>query len=148
MKILILSPYTNAELRSHLQMSDYGVLTQFLIGKCGFSRSVILKDIAPWVGDMISELEKIEGIEIYSVSPQIKMAKKVQHFKYNKTTYYFYSSDFSQAARLVKNYKLWKKIIFFSFLKPTSSIFKTRSMRLRLSSTTVCFSLHIPLKGP
>lgn len=110
MKILILSPYTNAELRSHLQMRGYNALERLLIERCGLSKKVILKDTAPWVGDMISELEKLDGIEIFSVSPQIKMAKKVQHFTLNKTHYYFYSSDFSQAARLVKNYKWWKRI--------------------------------------
>lgn len=110
MKILILSPYTNAELRSHLQMREYNVLERLLIEKCGLSKKVILKDTAPWVGDMISELEKQENIDIFSVSPQIKMAKKVQHFNLNKTTYYFYSSDFSQLARLIKSYKWWKRI--------------------------------------
>lgn len=110
MKLMILSPYSNAELRTHLKMEDYSGLTNFIVQKLGLQRKVTLIDKAPWVGHLINELEQVDGIELFSVSPQIKMSKSIERFNLNKTTYYFYSSDFSQAARLVGNYSLWKKL--------------------------------------
>jgi glycosyltransferase involved in cell wall biosynthesis len=110
MKILILSAYTNAELRKHLQLKEYGKTASFLIKMNRLSNRTKVIDKALWVGDLIKELKKQEGVEIVSVSPQIKMAKRVESFIYDGVNYYFYSADFSQVARLVKNYWLWKRI--------------------------------------
>lgn len=109
MRVMIVSPYTNSQIREHLHFSDYGFLVRTIINKLGvFGRSVEFKDVAPWVGQLIEELEKIPGIEVFSVSPHIKLNSPVQHFKLSKTNYYYYSSDYTSALRLLKNYKLWK----------------------------------------
>lgn len=109
MKILILSPYDNADLRSHLEFKEYNSIIRLLIEKLGLGKKTnSFKDIAPWVGNLIVELEKRPDVEIVSVSPHIKLRKKIESFKLGKTTYYFYSSDYSSALRLIKNYPLWK----------------------------------------
>ena len=108
---MILSPFTNSTLRSHLQFSDYGYVKKKIIKKLGFSaQTEKFKDVAPWIGQLIEELEKLSDVEIFSVSPHIKLKKKMQSFQYGKTTYYFFSSDYSSGLRLVKNYKMWKSL--------------------------------------
>lgn len=109
MKVMIVSPYTNSLIREHLQFSEYSPFTKKIIGKLGIlGRSVEFKDAAPWVGQLIEELEKMPGIDVVSVSPHIKLNSALQHFKLGKTSYYYYSSDYSSALRLLKNYKGWK----------------------------------------
>lgn len=109
MKIMLLSPFDNAELRSHIEFKEYNRFIRFIIGKLGLSRkTVVLKDTASWVGNLIAELEKRSDVELVSVSPHIKLRKKIESFKLRQTTYYFYSSDYSSALRLIKNYRLWK----------------------------------------
>ena len=101
----------NSTLRSHLQFSDYGYVKKKIIKKLGFSaQTEKFKDVAPWIGQLIEELEKLSDVEIFSVSPHIKLKKKMQSFQYGKTTYYFFSSDYSSGLRLVKNYKMWKSL--------------------------------------
>lgn len=109
MKLLLLSPYDNAELRSHLEFKEYNGFLKFIIEKLGLGRKTnSFKDIAPWVGNLIAELETRSDVEIVSVAPHIKLRQKIESFKLGKTTYYFYSSDYSSALRLIKNYRLWK----------------------------------------
>ena len=110
MKLLILSPYTKEDLRSHLHIKKYGRVTSWLVKKLKLTNRVQIIDKAFWVGDLITELKKQQDVEIVSVSPQIKMAKGMESFSHDGVKYYFYSADFSQAARLVKNYGLWKRI--------------------------------------
>ncbi len=109
MKILILSPFTNITLREHLTFRDYHGITKRFIKRIGHSRHAeSFIDAAPWVGFLIDELEKMPDVELYSVSPQNKLKKKTEVFRLGRTTYYFYSSDFSSALRLLRNYSLWK----------------------------------------
>lgn len=109
MRIMVLSPYDNAELRSHLEFKEYGRFVKFVVEKLGLSRKIdVFKDTAPWVGTLIEELEKRPDVELFSVSPHIKLRKRIESFKQNHTTYFFYSSDYSSALRLIKNYRLWK----------------------------------------
>ena len=111
MRIMILSPFTNSTLRSHLQFSEYGFVKRKIVKMMGLSaRTENFKDVAPWIGQLIEEFEKLPDVELFSVSPHIKLDKKVQHFQYGKTTYYFYSSDYSSGLRLIKNYKVWKSL--------------------------------------
>lgn len=91
-------------------MKEYSGLMQWFIDKLGLSKKTIFKDIAPWVGQLIEQLEKQPNVELFSVSPQIKMSKRVESFKKGNTTYYFYSPEFSSALRLLKNYKVWKML--------------------------------------
>jgi len=109
MKIMIVSPYTTGSLRGHLKLKEYGPLLKAFINKRGLSQRVEVRDVAPWVGQLIEELEKQPKVELYSVSPQIKMCKAVESFQLGKTTYYFYSSDYSSALRMVCNYCVWRK---------------------------------------
>lgn len=108
MRIMILSPFTNGALREHLAFKEYGTFASTAIEKLGLSKSVIIKDAAPWVGQLIEELEKIPDVELYSVSPHIKLKDSIESFTLRKTKYYFYTSDFSMALRLLKKYPLWK----------------------------------------
>ncbi len=109
MRIMILSPYTTAHLRSHIKLTDYNEVTKKIISQLGISeRAVVFKDVAPWVGQLIGELEKISNVELFSVAPQIKMREAIQSFKSGKTTYYFYSSEYSSVLRKLKNYRWWK----------------------------------------
>ena len=111
MRIMILSPFTNSTLRTHLQFSDYGFVKKKIIKSLGLSaRTENFKDVAPWIGQLIEELEKLPDVEIYSVSPHIKLKKNIQSFQYGKTTYYFFSSDYSSGLRLLKSYKVWKTL--------------------------------------
>lgn len=111
MRVMIVSPYTNSLIREHLQFSEYSPFTKAIIGKLGvLGRSVEFKDAAPWVGQLIEELEKLPEVEVVSVSPHIKLNSAIQHFKLYKTSYYYYSSNYSSALRLIKNYKSWKML--------------------------------------
>ena len=108
---MILSPFTNSTLRSQLQFRDYGFVKKKIVNLLGLSARIgNFKDVAPWIGQLIEELEKLENVEVFSVSPHIKLKKKIQCFRYGKTTYYFFSSDYSSGLRLVKNYKVWKSL--------------------------------------
>lgn len=108
-RIMILSPYDNEELRSHLVFKEYNGLLLSVIEKLGLSgKTDSFKDRAPWVGNLIAELENRPEVEVFSVSPQIKMREKIVKFKLRRTTYYVYSSDYSSALRLINNYSLWK----------------------------------------
>lgn len=109
MKIMILSPYDNAELRSHLEFKEYNRYVNFFIKKLGIEeKTSSFKDVAPWVGNLIAELEARPDVEIVSVAPHIKLRRKIESFKLGRTTYYYYSSDYSSVLRLIKNYRLWK----------------------------------------
>ena len=109
MRVMIISPYTNSQIRAHLQFRNYNSLTRAVIDSIGIlGRSVEFKDAASWVGQLIDELEKRPEIEVFSVSPHIKLNSKIQQFKLGKTVYYYYSSDYSSALRLLKSYSLWK----------------------------------------
>lgn len=110
MKILLLSAYTNSELREHLHIKEYGKLVSFFLKKKRLLNRTQIIDKALWVEDLITELKKQQDIEIVSVSPHIKLVKRVESFSHDGVKYYFFSADFSQAARLVKNYGLWKRI--------------------------------------
>lgn len=110
MRIMILSPFTNGELRGHLIFKEYGVLAETAIKKLGLSKSINVKDAAAWVGQLIEELEKIPDVELYSVSPHIKLKASIESFTLRRTKYYFYASDFSMALRLLKKYPLWKAL--------------------------------------
>ena len=91
-------------------MKKYGRVTSWLVEKMKLSNRIQTIDKASWVGDLITELKKQQDVEIVSVSPQIKMGKGVESFSHDGVKYCFYSADFSQALRLVKNYGLWKKL--------------------------------------
>ena len=110
MRIMILSPFTNGELREHLTFKEYSAITRTAIEKLGLSKSIIIKDVAPWVGQLIEELEKNSDVELFSVSPHIKLKDSIESFTLRNTKYYFYASDFSMALRLLKKYPLWKAL--------------------------------------
>lgn len=91
-------------------MKKYGRVTSWLVKKMKLSNRVQIIDKALWVEDLINELKKQQNCEIVSVSPQIKMTKGMESFLHDGVKYYFYTADFSQAARLVKKNWLWKRI--------------------------------------
>jgi glycosyltransferase involved in cell wall biosynthesis len=91
-------------------MKEYGKLTKAVIERLNLAKRTGIKDIAPWVGQLIEELEKNPDVELFSVSPQIKMAKSVQSFLLGRTTYYFYSTEYSSLLRLLKKYPVWRAL--------------------------------------
>lgn len=108
---MILSPYTNHELRGHLKLKEYNRATTLITKLLGVSSNISgFKDIAPWVGQIIHEFEKHSDIELFAVAPHIKLKKSIETFKIGRTSYYFYSSEYSSALRLLNNYHIWKKL--------------------------------------
>lgn len=108
---MILSPYTNHELRGHLKLKDYNWGAKLIAKVFGISSNISgFRDIAPWVGQIIQEFEKRSDIELYAVAPHIKLKKSIETFKIGRTSYYFYSSEYSSVLRLLNNYHIWKKL--------------------------------------
>lgn len=109
LRVMLISPFTNSEVRSHLHLREYNPFLNVLLKVLGLSyKTDSMIDTAPWVGRLIKEFEKRNDVELYSVGPHIKLTKRIEHFKMRGINYYYYKADYSSALRLLKNYKVWR----------------------------------------
>lgn len=109
MKILLVADFSDSEVRDHLLFRKDSKLFHRLIRLFHLPERVGgFSDHASWVRSMILYFEKREDIELHIVGPHIRLKRQIEEFELRGVKYYFFRSEVSSFARLVKKYKLWK----------------------------------------
>lgn len=111
MKIVLIAGFSNSEIREHLEFRNDSRLYKLLIKVFGLpSRVGKFRDYAPWVPNIIAEIEKHSDMELHVVGPQIRLKQSVQTFQMRGVTYHFFPSEWTSLMRKCGNYRLWKKL--------------------------------------
>ena len=110
-KILLIADFSDSEVREHLLFWKNINLFNWLIRLFRLPDRVGgFSDHASWVRSMILYFEKREDVELHIVSPHIRLKRPIEEFELRGVKYYFFRSEFSSFARLVKIYNLWKAL--------------------------------------
>ena len=110
-KILLISGFTNSEIREHLTFRKNNVFFHYLIKLFHLPVRVgEFRDTTPWVRSIIEYYEGREDIELHVMAPHILLDHPVQSFVMRDVTYHYYRSEFTSFVRLVKSYKIWKML--------------------------------------
>lgn len=116
MKILFIAGFLDEEVRRHDIFRKYNHFIHLLIRIFGLPGRVgQLNDHAPWIRNIISDLEKHCDIELHVFGPQIRLKKRLTEFESRGVKYYFYSSEWTSLLRKLNRYKLWKRFINAEF---------------------------------
>ena len=110
-KVALLCSFSDVNLRSHMTLKQNRKLFKSLIKLFGLpSRVGEYSDYAPWVPNLIVELEEYEAIELHVIAEHKGLKKGIEEFKIGRTYYHIYSSEFSSFARITDNLKIWMKL--------------------------------------
>lgn len=111
MKILLIAGFSNAEIRERLSFNKSNKPLQTLLRIFGIpQRFADFKDHAPWVTNIINNLESKDNIELHVAGPHIRLAKPIEEFKIRGVTYHFFRSELTSFLRLIGNYKIWRRL--------------------------------------
>lgn len=111
MKIILIAGFSNEEIRRHLKFRHDSKLYHWLIRLMGLPARVgEFSDHAPWIPNIISEIEKQDDMELHVFSPHIRLKKRIEEFQLRKVTYHFYRSEWTSLLRMLNKYKLWKHL--------------------------------------
>lgn len=108
-KIAVICGFSNPEVRRHLSIRYNRPFFRFLIKLFHLPDRVgQISDHAPWIGNMITEFEKCQDIEIHIICSHISLRKKIQEYESNGVYYHFYRAELSSLLRKIDNLKVWK----------------------------------------
>ena len=111
MKIVLIGGYTSYETRCHLKLKSNKGWFSYLIKFLGLPPRVgEFRDTTPWIGNMAYRLGQINDIELHVVAPHIRMKQKIQDFIMDGVHYHYYSTEWTSFLRMVRNYKIWKRL--------------------------------------
>lgn len=91
LKVVLICHFSNSEIREKLPISESKF--ENYIRKILKKKEKKLVDFAPWITNLISELEKREDIAIHIISPHKSLKKFRYSFSYNNIHYHFFSPD-------------------------------------------------------
>ena len=111
MRILLIAGFSNGEIRERLVFKKSNKLLQALLRIFGLpQRFADFKDHAPWVTNIINNLECKNNIELHVAGPHIRLNKQIEEFKIRGVTYHFFRSELTSFFRLIGNYKIWRRL--------------------------------------
>lgn len=111
MRVLLIAGFSNDEVRRHMVFNSHARLFNGLIRLFGLPQHVgKFSDHAPWVSNMIKDLEKRGDIELHVAGPHIRLKRAIEEFEIRDVSYHFFRAEISSFFRLVGNYKVWKKL--------------------------------------
>lgn len=111
MKIVLIAGFSNPEIRGHLELTKDSWWYKWLIRLFRLPTRVgEFRDFAPWVPNIIGEIEKQDDMQLHVVCPHIRLKKSVETFKMRGVTYHFFRSEWTSLLRKLHNYRIWKHL--------------------------------------
>lgn len=114
-KVVFLTHFSNDSIRKRLPLSSGNLMNLFRKNK---RRSAFVhSDFAPWVTNLIVELEHKEEIELHVIAPHFFLKNFLTEFEMNGVYYHFFKSTISYYLNIVISKILgdyWRKHYFLS----------------------------------
>ena len=96
MRVLLIAGFSNDEVRRHMVFNSHARLFNGLIRLFGLPQHVgKFSDHAPWVSNMIKDLEKRNDIELHVAGPHIRLKRAIEEFEIGGVSYHFFRAEIS-----------------------------------------------------